>query len=173
MTAIAAPKPIDASHIELRPSEVRPVEKRPDFPDRSGHYQAAKAEDERKAREAAAEAARRAEEERLRQLAAQTSIVAPAASQAPTGSCQAWMTAAAIVDQASAYQLIMRESGCNPNAVNRSSGACGIGQQLPCGKWPHPWNDPVGGMIDMQAYVFGRYGSWANALGFQIRNNWY
>lgn len=88
-------------------------------------------------------------------------------------SCHLWMTQAGITDQASAYALIMRESGCNPNAVNRYSGACGIGQQLPCGKWTHAWNDPVGGMIDMQNYVIGRYGSWANALAFSNANGWY
>lgn len=87
--------------------------------------------------------------------------------------CHSWMTQAGILDQASAYVLIMRESGCNPNAVNRYSGACGIGQQLPCGKWVHTWNDPVGGMIDMQNYVIGRYGSWANALAFSNANGWY
>lgn len=92
---------------------------------------------------------------------------------AVAGTCQDWMNAAGIADQASAYALIMRESSCNPNAVNPSSGACGIGQQLPCGKWEHQWNDPVGAMIDMQNYVFARYGSWANALQFHYANGWY
>lgn len=73
----------------------------------------------------------------------------------------------------SAYTLIMKESGCNPNAVNPYSGACGIGQQLPCGKWPHAWNDPIGGIIDMQNYVFERYGSWASALTFHYSHNYY
>jgi hypothetical protein len=96
------------------------------------------------------------------------------ASVAPvSGSCHDWMNAAGITDQASAYTLIMRESGCNPNAVNPSSGACGIGQQLPCGKWPHAWNDPIGGMIDMQNYVFARYGTWADALAHSYAHNWY
>jgi len=99
----------------------------------------------------------------------------PVTSVQPTGSCHDWMKQAGITDIANAYPLIMAESGCNPNAVNSSSGACGIGQQLPCGKWPHQWNDPVGGMIDMQAYVFGTYGSWANAYAtFLSRSpSWY
>ena len=89
------------------------------------------------------------------------------------GGCQDWMNQAGITDTANAYELIMRESGCNPNAVNKSSGACGIGQQLPCGKWSHTWNEPVGAMIDMQGYVMARYGSWANAVAFHNRMNWY
>lgn len=31
-------------------------------------------------------------------------------------------------------ELIKNESGWNPYALNRSSGACGLGQSLPCGK---------------------------------------
>ena len=92
---------------------------------------------------------------------------------ATSGTCQDWMKSAGISDTASAYTLIMRESGCNPNAVNPSTGACGIGQQLPCGKWKHTWNDPVGAMKDMQTYVFSRYGSWANALAFHNSHGWY
>jgi len=92
---------------------------------------------------------------------------------APTGTCADWMRLAGITDPGNAIILINRESGCNPNAVNRSSGACGIGQQLPCGKWPHAWNDPVGGMIDMQSYVMARYGSWANAVAFSTSHGWY
>lgn len=90
-----------------------------------------------------------------------------------SGDCHSWMDAAGITNQTTAYQLIMKESGCNPNAVNPFSGACGIGQQLPCGKWPHTWNDPIGGMKDMQNYVMSRYGSWSAALAFHLANNWY
>lgn len=90
-----------------------------------------------------------------------------------TGNCGAWMSQAGISDPGNAMILINMESGCNPNATNRSSGACGIGQQLPCGKWPHVWNDPVGAMIDMQAYVYGRYGSWANAVAHEYSAHWY
>lgn len=91
----------------------------------------------------------------------------------PVGSCRDWMVQAGITDMDNAYILIMNESSCNPNAVNPTSGACGIGQQLPCGKWEHQWNDPVGAMIDMQNYVMNRYGSWANALQFHYSHNWY
>lgn len=90
-----------------------------------------------------------------------------------SGSCRDWMKQAGITDMETAYKLIMKESGCNPNAVNPSSGACGIGQQLPCGKWSHAWNDPVGGMIDMQNYVFNRYGSWSAAWSHSQAHGWY
>jgi uncharacterized protein YabE (DUF348 family) len=73
----------------------------------------------------------------------------------------------------SAFKLIQKESGWNPNAVNRSSGACGLGQQLPCGKWKHHWNDPVGGLIDANGYVLGRYGSWDAAWAHSQRRGWY
>lgn len=89
------------------------------------------------------------------------------------GSCRDWIRSAGITDIESAYILIMKESTCNPNAVNPSSGACGLGQQLPCGKWAHQWNDPVGALKDMNGYVIARYGSWAGALNFHIANSWY
>lgn len=69
--------------------------------------------------------------------------------------------------------LVDKESGWNPNARNGSSGACGLGQQLPCGKWVHAWNDPIGGLIDMNSYVIGRYGSWAHAVAHSKSHGWY
>ena len=92
---------------------------------------------------------------------------------AASGTCADWLAAAGVTDMANAQELIRRESGCNPHAVNPSSGACGIGQQLPCGKWEHAWNDPVGSIIDMQKYVIGRYGSWANAVSWHNQHGWY
>lgn len=120
-------------------------------------------------------------EERKAQLAAARPVAVASGVQPsqpvqpvqPAGDCASWMAQAGITDTASAYKLIMRESGCNPHARNPNGGACGIGQQLPCGKWPHAWNDPVGGMIDMQNYVISSYGSWANALAHSYSHNWY
>lgn len=69
------------------------------------------------------------------------------------------------------YELLMRESGLNPWAFNKSSGACGIFQALPCSK--------MGGMeIENQikfgiGYIKARYGSPSNALAFHNRHNWY
>lgn len=67
--------------------------------------------------------------------------------------------------------IYMKESGCNPSAVN-SIGCRGIGQacpgsKLPCGadfacqdKW-------------FSNYAITRYGSWANAYSFWLRNHWW
>ncbi len=130
----------------------------------------AKAEAKRLAAEAQAKADAEAEAQRVAREAARGTYVAPVATtdvpSQPSGNCADWMAAAGITETANAMFIIMRESGCNPNARNPNGGACGIGQQLPCGKWAHQWNDPVGGMIDMQNYVYGRYGSWANAVAY-------
>lgn len=115
-------------------------------------------------------------EDLQRKLQAKRSNVAyasPEPVRSIAGSCGGWMQAAGISDKTNARILIARESGCNPNAVNSSSGACGIGQQLPCGKWPHKWNDPIGGMIDMQNYVMGKYGSWSAAVAHSSARGWY
>lgn len=96
-------------------------------------------------------------------------------AQAAEGGREDWIAAADIPkDQwQGVIELISRESSWNPNAVNPSSGACGLGQQLPCGKWSHKWNDPVGGLIDAHNYVMGRYGSWYAAIQWHDANNWY
>lgn len=119
------------------------------------------------------EAAQRAAEAQAALLAQQQAQAILAPSARPSGSCNDWMVGAGISDMGDAYNVIMAESGCNPNAVNSSSGACGIGQQLPCGKWSHVWNDPVGGLIDMQGYVYGRYGSWAAAWQYELAHHSY
>lgn len=111
-------------------------------------------------------------------LAASSSRVINAATATQTasalsGNCSTWLAQAGIPATATVLELIRRESGCNPNAVNPSSGACGIGQQLPCGKWAGAWNDPVAGLVAMNNYVKGRYGSWENALAHHDRMGWY
>lgn len=96
-------------------------------------------------------------------------------SRPPSGSHTDWMAAAGIAESDWVYveYIISHESSWNPNAVNRSSGACGLGQQLPCGKWPHTWNDPVGGLIDASAYAHSRYGSWSAAYSAWKRQGWW
>lgn len=67
--------------------------------------------------------------------------------------------------------IISKESGWNPNAVNKSSGACGLGQALPCSK--------MGGMdVDNQinwviGYISDRYGTPNNAKAFWLAHRWY
>lgn len=149
----------------------------PKFPSFEANYQAMVAEKAQEAEQARLKAAReQAEAEAAKQTApAPTPVIAAPVrpTVAVAGSCESWMAAAGITDVASARELLRRESGCNPNAINPYSGACGLGQQLPCGKWKHAWNDPVGGLIDMQSYVYERYGSWANALAYHNAHNSY
>lgn len=67
--------------------------------------------------------------------------------------------------------IVGRESGWNPNALNASSGACGLFQALPCSK--------MGGMeIQNQlnwglGYIAGRYGTPAGAYAFWQSHHWY
>jgi hypothetical protein len=92
-----------------------------------------------------------------------------------SGSWQDWFRAAGVLesDWTAAYAIMMKESGGRPNAINASSGACGLFQQLPCGKWAHPWNDPVGAVIDASSYARSRYGGWKQAWSAWSRQGWW
>lgn len=125
-------------------------------------------ENERLAKEAQAEAARKAAE------AARVAVQpAPIAQPVVSGSCRDWMIAAGVTDLVNAAELIRRESGCNPTATNRSSGAFGIPQSLPASKIAHCGVDPVCQIQWMQNYVNVRYGGWAGAVAWHNRMNWY
>jgi hypothetical protein len=65
-----------------------------------------------------------------------------------------------------------QESGWSAYAVNKSSGAYGIGQSLGHG---HPYNlgDYKNQVIWMANYIRGRYGNPANAWAHERANNWY
>jgi uncharacterized protein YabE (DUF348 family) len=89
------------------------------------------------------------------------------------GSCGEWMAAAGINDLANATYLIGKESGCNPYAVNRSSGACGVGQALPCSKTGCEMGDGACQTRWMNSYVLGRYGSWQAAADHHRNYGWY
>jgi len=89
------------------------------------------------------------------------------------GSCGEWMSAAGIVDTANATYLIGKESGCNPYSVNRSSGACGVGQALPCSKTGCAMGDGACQTKWMNGYVMGRYGSWKAAADHHRARGWY
>ena len=125
--------------------------------------------------------AKKEREAQAAQLASvQTTQVAQKAEQpAPTvqvsGDKQSWLAASGIPQSEWGYvdSIVTRESGWNPNAVNASSGACGLGQQLPCGKWAGAWNDPVAALTAMNGYVNGRYGGWPQAVAFWNANHYY
>lgn len=91
------------------------------------------------------------------------------------GSKDEWLTAAGIPRDMWGYAdaIVQKESGWNPNAVNASSGACGLAQALPCSKVPgNPYN-PVDSLRWMNGYVNGRYGGWQGAYNFWQANRWY
>lgn len=105
---------------------------------------------------------------------------APAASPGPLyytggGSAAEWMAAAGIAESDWGYvdYIVGRESGWNPNATNRSSGACGLVQALPCSKVPGNGYDPVDNLRWGNGYAIGRYGSWAAAYNFWTSNHWW
>jgi len=111
------------------------------------------------------------QEQKAKDLAvkAQRAVTGTAVASAATGSCAEWMAQAGIAVTPATSKLILKESGCNPRAVNPKSGACGIPQAYPCSKLPQGVNtDPVTQLRWMQNYVQNRYGSWENAL-----STWY
>lgn len=95
--------------------------------------------------------------------------VQPSRAYASTGSCADWMAQAGVPNNYASNELIRRESNCNPRAVNSSSGACGIPQNINgCTTY-----DPVAQLRWMQNYVVSRYKTWEAAVAFHDRNNWY
>jgi len=90
-----------------------------------------------------------------------------------SGTCDQWIRDAGIADIGNANELIRRESRCNPHAVNKSSGACGIAQELPCGKSGCKLGDGACQVKWMNTYVVARYKTWAGAINWHDKNGWY
>lgn len=86
-----------------------------------------------------------------------------------------WMAAAGIAESDWGYvdYIVSRESSWNPNATNKSSGACGLVQALPCSKVPGNGYDPIDNLRWATGYATGRYGSWAGAHAFWTKNHWW
>lgn len=70
-------------------------------------------------------------------------------------------------------ELISRESSLNPEAINPSSGACGLSQALPCEKMQCDLNDVDCQLAWIKDYVETRYGNIDNALAFHTARGWY
>ena len=74
-------------------------------------------------------------------------------------------------------KLWNRESGWNPNAVNKRSGACGVPQSLPCSKMKSEGSDYRTNYKTQVRwglkYIKARYGSPANAWGHSQQKGWY
>ena len=68
-------------------------------------------------------------------------------------------------------QIVTHESNWNPQAINRSSGACGLGQALPCTKIAD--HSPKGQLAWMIDYIAQRYGTPAYAWAVWQRQGWY
>lgn len=80
------------------------------------------------------------------------------------------------VDHVQAMEFIVRnESGFRLNAINKSSGACGLGQALPCSKMGCQLNFSG---VDCQVnwvtkYIKDRYTNPLNAEEFWKEHHWY
>jgi len=86
-----------------------------------------------------------------------------------------WLAASNIPAESWGYAdfMVTKESGWNPNAMNKSSGACGLAQALPCSKVPGNPLDPIDSLNWMNGYVNGRYGGWQGAYNFWLAKKWY
>lgn len=72
------------------------------------------------------------------------------------------------------YRLWQKESGWNPNAVNKSSGAFGIAQILPSAHPTANRNMSAQEQIEWGLnYIRNRYGSPSKAWAHSQRTNWY
>ena len=74
-----------------------------------------------------------------------------------------------------AAELLARESSWNPEAINPSSGACGLVQALPCKKLVTECSlKDVDCQLDwFTKYVKNRYGTMKKAVEFHDQKNWY
>lgn len=64
-----------------------------------------------------------------------------------------------------------KESGCKSSSVNKSSGACGEFQSLPCGKWGAPGTDQY--LLKAIQYAQNRYSGWQGAYTAWITKHWW
>lgn len=69
--------------------------------------------------------------------------------------------------------IYQHESGNNPGAINKGSGACGLGQALPCSKMPCSLSDYDCQDRFFTGYMQARYGTWENAMAFWQANRWW
>lgn len=124
------------------------------FPDRTIEYNVAKQLDETKRLEA------------IRVAEAQRVVQTPAVAQSVPTVAQS--------DNSDAKMFIyMKESGNNPNSINKSSGACGLGQALPCSKMGCALGDYACQDAFFTRYMLNRYGSWENAKAFWLQHLWW
>ena len=75
-------------------------------------------------------------------------------------------------EEAKAF-IYFKESTNRTDAINPESGACGLGQALPCSKLPCSLKNY--GCQDewFTGYMSQRYGSWSSAKYFWLANGWW
>lgn len=71
-----------------------------------------------------------------------------------------------------AINIASRESGCNPQASNPSSGACNVFQEYPCGKWGGTGN-LAGHIRGADGYAKASYGGWNGAWAAWQAKHWW
>jgi hypothetical protein len=94
----------------------------------------------------------------------------------PTGDCHTWMQGIIPEDQQdAAYQILMKESGCNYRAQNPRSSAYGLCQTMLSVHKPGEsfMHDPIEQMQWCNTYAQNRYNGWHGALEFWNRNKWW
>lgn len=69
--------------------------------------------------------------------------------------------------------IYAHESGNNPGSINKHSGACGLGQALPCSKMGCSLTDYQCQDGFFTRYMAARYGSWLKAYQFWISHRWW
>jgi len=91
-----------------------------------------------------------------------------------------WMRQAGISESDFGYvdYIINKESRWNPSSINKTSGACGLAQALPCSKVPGDPLNPVDNLRWANSYAqtctsWRKYCGWEGAYQFWLRNNWW
>jgi len=69
--------------------------------------------------------------------------------------------------------IYFKESTNRTDAINSESGACGLGQALPCSKLPCSLSDYECQDTWFTTYAYERYGSWAQAKAFWLQHSWW
>lgn len=139
--------------------QVKTIEYKKQLEDSSKQIEELKKQLQVKADEKARQALLKAAEANTPARVAQA--VVPTAQAAPAPSSEAKMF------------IYMKESGNRTNAINASSGACGLGQALPCSKMPCSLSDYACQDAFFTKYMQSRYGTWENAKAFWLAHRWW
>lgn len=107
------------------------------------------------------------------ELVVQAPVVPPAPPAPVAPAPVAPVVQAPTSEQEAKMFIYMKESGNNPYAVNKSSGACGLAQSLPCSKMNCALGDYACQDAWATQYMLNRYGSWANAQAFWLAHHWW